>query len=115
MLPCPAVVLRPTAGVASLLSIYLWNRGMGSDRLHCWAFETPACMDLRLAQACTGRKGSAAAPPAAARLQAPAPQGADRRRGWWARCGKARAARATPQHACLPTAARALRVTRCHR
>ncbi|KAL4435196.1 hypothetical protein ABPG77_001878 [Micractinium sp. CCAP 211/92] len=41
------------AGVASLLAVYLWNRGVGPDRLHCWAFETPACMDLQLAKACT--------------------------------------------------------------
>ncbi|EFN52035.1 hypothetical protein CHLNCDRAFT_139223 [Chlorella variabilis] len=41
------------AGVASLLAVYLRNRGLGADRLRCWAYETPACMDLELAQGCS--------------------------------------------------------------
>ena len=40
--------------MASLLAVYLRNRGLGADRLRCWAYETPACMDLELAQGCSG-------------------------------------------------------------
>ncbi len=44
----------PAAGVASLLAVYLRNRGLPAERLQCWAYETPACMDLSLAHACSG-------------------------------------------------------------
>lgn len=45
---------NPSAGVASLLAVYLHNRGLPVERLQCWAYETPACMDLALAHACSG-------------------------------------------------------------
>lgn len=44
----------PAAGVASLVAVWLRNRLPSSERLRCYAFEAPACMDLRLAQACAG-------------------------------------------------------------
>jgi hypothetical protein len=42
--------------VASLLAVFLRNRGLGATRLNCWAFETPACMDLEMALGCNGAR-----------------------------------------------------------
>ena len=62
-LRCP----RPLVGVASLLAVFLRRSyGLGPERLTCYAFEPPPCMDLELAQSCAGTTRLPACPPAAA-------------------------------------------------
>ena len=63
--PCPAHA--SLSGVASLLAVFLRRSyGLGPERLHCYAFEAPACMDLELALSCTGTPLPACLPAAAA-------------------------------------------------
>ena len=53
--------------MASLLAVFLRRSyGLGPERLTCYAFEPPPCMDLELAQSCAGTTRLPACPPAAA-------------------------------------------------
>ena len=52
------------AGVAALLALLLKAEGgLGAEQLQCWAFCTPACMDLDSARACSGGRTAVCTPP----------------------------------------------------